>query len=169
MPNSQFSSLSGSIFHRFVINYYCFLTMDFEGIDNVVPEDVGRHIILSFLDVPTLVRKKAVCRSWQILFTNAIRLKASIPRAFQSNAELKKTVHKYTRYNLEDADEFAERYGWPMDRWMFPRFKISLACLEGKYRSTRTLVLGIPRMSQTWKACFEVHDPSTKMFHVGIP
>eukprot|EP00978_Attheya_sp_CCMP212_P013040 scaffold32535_cov44-Attheya_sp.AAC.7 len=90
--------------------------MDFEGIDDVVPEDVGRHI-LSFLDVPTLVRKKAVCRSWQILFTHAIRQKASIPKAFQSRAELKEAVDKYTNYNLVDADEFAKTYGWPIDRW----------------------------------------------------
>eukprot|EP00978_Attheya_sp_CCMP212_P039146 scaffold201029_cov63-Attheya_sp.AAC.1 len=78
--------------------------MDFEGIDDVVPEDVGRHI-LSFLDVPTLVRKKAVCRSWQILFTNAIRQKAPTPKAFQSEAELKEAVNKYTKYNLADADD----------------------------------------------------------------
>ena len=55
--------------------------MNFEGIDDVVPEDVGRHM-LSFLDVPTLVQKKAVCRSWQILFTDAIHQKALIPKAF---------------------------------------------------------------------------------------
>ena len=41
--------------------------MNFEGIDDVVPEDVG-HYILSFLDVPTLVQKKAVCRSWKAVF-----------------------------------------------------------------------------------------------------
>eukprot|EP00550_Attheya_septentrionalis_P005912 CAMPEP_0198290054 /NCGR_PEP_ID=MMETSP1449-20131203/8042_1 /TAXON_ID=420275 /ORGANISM="Attheya septentrionalis, Strain CCMP2084" /LENGTH=38 /DNA_ID= /DNA_START= /DNA_END= /DNA_ORIENTATION= len=38
--------------------------MNFAGIDDEVPEDVGRYI-MSYLDVPTLVRKKAVCRSWQ--------------------------------------------------------------------------------------------------------
>ena len=90
--------------------------MDFVGIDNELPEDVGRHI-LSFLDVPTLVRKKAVCRSWQILFTDAIHQKALIPKAFQSDEELDKAVAKYTKYNIVDADEFAETYGWPMDRW----------------------------------------------------
>jgi hypothetical protein len=37
--------------------------MNFEGIDDVVPEDV-EYYILSFLDVPTLVQKKAVCRSF---------------------------------------------------------------------------------------------------------
>jgi surface protein len=90
--------------------------MDFEGIDDVVPEDVGRHI-LSFLDVPTLVQKKAVCRSWHILFTDVIRQKALIPQAFQSLAELREAVDKYTEYNIVDADEFAETYGWPIDRW----------------------------------------------------
>eukprot|EP00978_Attheya_sp_CCMP212_P046720 scaffold407646_cov51-Attheya_sp.AAC.1 len=90
--------------------------MHFVGIVDKVPEDVARHI-LSFLDVPTLVRKKAVCRSWRILFTNTIREKASTPQAFQSSAELKAAVDKYTRYNLVDAEEFAVTYGLPISRW----------------------------------------------------
>jgi hypothetical protein len=61
--------------------------MGFMGIDDIVPEDVASYI-LTFLDVPTLVRKKTVCRSWQILFTDTIHQKASTPKAFQSHAEL---------------------------------------------------------------------------------
>eukprot|EP00978_Attheya_sp_CCMP212_P015008 scaffold38565_cov61-Attheya_sp.AAC.1 len=80
--------------------------MNFEGIDDVVPEDVGRHI-LSFLDVPTLVRKKTVCRSWKLLFTNTIDEKASTPKPFESNEELREAVKKYTEYNIVDAEEFA--------------------------------------------------------------
>eukprot|EP00978_Attheya_sp_CCMP212_P011299 scaffold27859_cov55-Attheya_sp.AAC.1 len=87
--------------------------MNFAGIDDAVPEDIGRHI-LSFLDVPTLVQKKAVCRSWQLLFTNTILQKAPIPQAFQSNSELREAVKKYTKYNIVDADKFAETYGWPI-------------------------------------------------------
>eukprot|EP00978_Attheya_sp_CCMP212_P023909 scaffold74226_cov51-Attheya_sp.AAC.1 len=90
--------------------------MNFEGIDDEVPEEVGRQI-LSFLDVPTLVQKKAVCRSWQILFTNTIHAKASTPKAFRSRAELRKAVYKYTKYNPVDAEAFAETYGWPIGRW----------------------------------------------------
>eukprot|EP00978_Attheya_sp_CCMP212_P006814 scaffold15872_cov36-Attheya_sp.AAC.2 len=63
--------------------------MNFEGIDDFVPEDVGRYI-LSFLDVPTLVQKKA------------------------SSQE---AVGNYSKYNLVDAEEFAQTYGWPIDRW----------------------------------------------------
>eukprot|EP00978_Attheya_sp_CCMP212_P018456 scaffold50490_cov52-Attheya_sp.AAC.3 len=100
----------------FLRNEETFETMNFVAIDDKVPEDVGRHI-LSFLDVPTLVRKKAVCRSWRILFTNTIRQKASTPQAFQSSAELKAAVTKYTRYNLVDAEEFAITYGWPIAQW----------------------------------------------------
>eukprot|EP00978_Attheya_sp_CCMP212_P024587 scaffold77505_cov52-Attheya_sp.AAC.1 len=40
-----------------------------------LPDDVGRHI-LGFLDVPTLVQKKIVCRSWCTLFTNTVQQKA---------------------------------------------------------------------------------------------
>eukprot|EP00978_Attheya_sp_CCMP212_P028830 scaffold100592_cov49-Attheya_sp.AAC.3 len=69
--------------------------MNFAGIDDVVPEDVG-HYILSFLDVPTLVQKKAVCRSWRLILTNTIRQKASTPKAFQSKAKLKEAVDKYS-------------------------------------------------------------------------
>eukprot|EP00978_Attheya_sp_CCMP212_P030747 scaffold114206_cov73-Attheya_sp.AAC.7 len=45
--------------------------MNFEGIDDILPEDVGHHIV-NFLDVPTLVQKNAVCHSWQTQFTNMI-------------------------------------------------------------------------------------------------
>jgi surface protein len=90
--------------------------MNFEGIDSVVPQDVG-HYILSFLDVPTLVKKKAVCRSWRVMLTNAIVQKASTPKAFDSRTELKEAVYKYSQYNLVDAEEFAQTYGWPIDRW----------------------------------------------------
>eukprot|EP00978_Attheya_sp_CCMP212_P041551 scaffold239594_cov67-Attheya_sp.AAC.2 len=90
--------------------------MNFEGIDDVVPEDVGQYI-LSFLDVPTLVQKKAVCRSWKVLFTNAIRQKALPPKAFQSRTELNDALYKYLKYNLVDAEEFAQTYGWPIGRW----------------------------------------------------
>jgi surface protein len=90
--------------------------MNFEGIDDKVPEDMGRHI-MSFLDVPTLVQKKVVCRSWQILFTHVIDQKAATPKVFQSRKELKHAVKKYTTYNGADAEEFATSYGWPIGRW----------------------------------------------------
>ena len=90
--------------------------MNFAGIDDEVPEDVGRYI-MSYLDVPTLVRKKAVCRSWQLLFTDMIHQKASTPKAFQSREELKEAVEKYLKYNVVDAEAFAITYGWPMGRW----------------------------------------------------
>eukprot|EP00978_Attheya_sp_CCMP212_P040367 scaffold219610_cov41-Attheya_sp.AAC.1 len=90
--------------------------MNFEGIDDVLPEDVGRHI-LTFLDVPTLVQKKAVCRSWRTLFTDIIRQKAVTPKAFQTRKELRQAVQKYAKYNRVDAEEVAQTYGWPIDRW----------------------------------------------------
>ncbi len=90
--------------------------MNFEWFDDLVPEEVGRHIV-SFLDVPTLVRKKTVCRSWQIIFTHVIDQKAATPKAFQSREELQEAVKKYTKYNRADAEEFATTYGWPIGRW----------------------------------------------------
>jgi surface protein len=95
--------------------------MNFEGIDSAlpsayIPDDVMFYII-SFLDVPTLVQKKAVCRSWQRLFTHIIDQKAPTPIPFESNTELRKAVCKYTEYRLGDADYFANTYGWPIGRW----------------------------------------------------
>eukprot|EP00978_Attheya_sp_CCMP212_P044198 scaffold303839_cov48-Attheya_sp.AAC.1 len=102
--------------------------MDFLGrcnYDDMLPalqavlEDLTPHI-LSFLDVPTLVRNKAVCRSWRRLFTEAVDRKARISttrRAFQSNQELRDAVNKYVKYDSDDAEEFATTYGWPIDKW----------------------------------------------------
>eukprot|EP00978_Attheya_sp_CCMP212_P042644 scaffold263545_cov36-Attheya_sp.AAC.1 len=58
-----------------------------------VLEDLAPHI-LSFLDVPTLVQKKIVCRSWQRRFTEMIDQKAPTPpRPFQSGQELRDAVN----------------------------------------------------------------------------
>ncbi len=121
--------------------------MNFEGIDDVVPEDVGRHI-LSFLDVPTLVQKKAVCRSWQLIFTSMINAKAPTPQAFQSSKELQEAVKKYTKYNLDDAEAFATTYGWPIGRWDVLILKISKYYLTQSHHSMRALVHGICQMPE---------------------
>eukprot|EP00978_Attheya_sp_CCMP212_P019503 scaffold54778_cov33-Attheya_sp.AAC.1 len=90
---------------------------DFDPIGTkAMPEDVV-GFILSFLDVPTLVEKKAVCRSWRLLFTHTINQKAPTPKAFESRTQLRQAVAKYTKYNLVDAEEFATTYGWPIGRW----------------------------------------------------
>eukprot|EP00978_Attheya_sp_CCMP212_P009320 scaffold22021_cov51-Attheya_sp.AAC.1 len=82
--------------------------INFEGIDDVLPEDVGHHI-LTFLDVLTfLVQKRAVCHSWQMLFTNIFRQKAVTPKAFQTRDELREAVKKYTKYNHINVEEFAQ-------------------------------------------------------------
>eukprot|EP00978_Attheya_sp_CCMP212_P009241 scaffold21810_cov41-Attheya_sp.AAC.3 len=83
---------------------------------NELPEGMGRHIA-GFLDVPTLVEKKAVCRSWRALFTTTIEQKASTPHAFESRDELRNAVKKYADYNPNDAEEIATTYGWPIGRW----------------------------------------------------
>eukprot|EP00978_Attheya_sp_CCMP212_P048616 scaffold550884_cov59-Attheya_sp.AAC.1 len=82
----------------------------------VVLEDLTPHII-SFLDVPTLVQKKIVCRTWQRRFTETVHRKAPTPRPFNSNQELRDAVNKYANYDPDDAEGFATTYGWPMDRW----------------------------------------------------
>eukprot|EP00978_Attheya_sp_CCMP212_P021552 scaffold63060_cov27-Attheya_sp.AAC.1 len=113
-------------------------TTDFAGIDNAfpstennVPDDVLLYI-LSFLNVPALVEKKAVCRSWQTHITNTIEQKAPIPKAFESRAELKTAVDKYTQYKLGDADEFATTHGWPIGRWDVSHIKDFRDVFRGK-------------------------------------
>eukprot|EP00978_Attheya_sp_CCMP212_P035939 scaffold159330_cov67-Attheya_sp.AAC.1 len=64
-----------------------------------LPEEVGRYVVV-FLDVPTLVEKKA-----------------STPKPFESGNELRSAVAKYAQYNPVDAEEFATTYGWPIGRW----------------------------------------------------
>jgi surface protein len=90
------------------------ITMSFVGIDDA--DDVASYI-LTFLDVPTLVQKKAVCRSWKILLTYTIHEKASTPQPFESHEELTAAVNKYVKYNHIYAEEFANTYGWPIGRW----------------------------------------------------
>jgi surface protein len=102
--------------------------MDFT--ENNVPDDVLLYI-LSFLNVPALIQKKAVCRSWQTHITNTIEQKAPIPKAFESKAELKTAVDKYTKYELVDADEFATTYGWPIGRWNVSHVKDFQAVFRG--------------------------------------
>jgi surface protein len=92
------------------------ITMSFAGIDDLVPEDVRLHI-LSFFDVRTLVKKKAVCHSWKMLLTQTIIQKASTPKAFESHKELTLAVHRYMMYDPDDAENFATTYGWPIGRW----------------------------------------------------
>eukprot|EP00978_Attheya_sp_CCMP212_P033532 scaffold135641_cov68-Attheya_sp.AAC.1 len=81
-----------------------------------LPDDVGRHI-LGFLDVPTLVQKKVICRSWCTLFTNTVEQKAPVPNPFESSNELRNAVEKYAQYKPADAEAFATTYGWPIGRW----------------------------------------------------
>eukprot|EP00978_Attheya_sp_CCMP212_P000608 scaffold1178_cov52-Attheya_sp.AAC.1 len=118
--------------------------MDFLGSrcnDDMLPslhtvlEDLTPHI-LSFLDVPTLVRNKAVCRSCKRLFTEAVDRKArsthDSPRAFQSNQELRDAVNKYEKYEPDDAEEFATTYGWPIDKWDVSNVDDFTSIFEGK-------------------------------------
>eukprot|EP00978_Attheya_sp_CCMP212_P021938 scaffold64586_cov50-Attheya_sp.AAC.4 len=81
-----------------------------------LPDDIGHHI-LRFLDVPTLVQKKVICRSWCRLFTYTIEQKAPVPKPFESHQELQSAVEKYAQYKPSDAEAFATTYGWPIGRW----------------------------------------------------
>eukprot|EP00978_Attheya_sp_CCMP212_P038148 scaffold186147_cov40-Attheya_sp.AAC.1 len=81
-----------------------------------LPDDVGRHIV-GFLDVPTLVQKKIICRSWRAFFADTIERKAPVPKAFESGDQLQGAVEKYTQYDPKDAEYFATTYGWPIARW----------------------------------------------------
>jgi surface protein len=97
-------------------NYKMSLTVT-DDIQLELPEELAR-VIMSYWDVPTLVRNKAVCLTWKRLCTAVIDDKAPIPRqAFLSGDELRSAVIKYARYNATQAEEFATTYGWPIGNW----------------------------------------------------
>eukprot|EP00978_Attheya_sp_CCMP212_P025081 scaffold80008_cov47-Attheya_sp.AAC.3 len=82
-----------------------------------LPEELVCHI-MSFLDVPTLVQKKAVCQNWERTCTEVIDQMAPVPRTpFETREELQTAVRKYSKYDASDADVFATTYGWPIDKW----------------------------------------------------
>jgi hypothetical protein len=93
--------------------------MNFAGIDENVPEDVGGHI-LSFLDIPTLVCKKAISRSpWKktVHHTRWFRKRTHSESFSVTEGAVKGHEKIHTKYNLVDADKFAETFGWPISRW----------------------------------------------------
>jgi hypothetical protein len=84
---------------------------------NKLCEDVFGEV-LSFLDYPTLVQNKAVCRQWKQSCTLAIRQKLpNTPQAFQSNNELRTQVNRYMSATVAVVEEIATTYGWPIDMW----------------------------------------------------
>eukprot|EP00978_Attheya_sp_CCMP212_P021388 scaffold62347_cov53-Attheya_sp.AAC.3 len=171
--------------------------MYFEGIDDLVPEDVGRHI-MSFLDVPTLVQKKAVCRSWQILFTDTIHQKRPTPKPFQTHKELREVIKKYVNYNRADAEEFATTYGWPIGRWDVSTIERLSRLFDGlesfneyigswdvsnanrmfrMFRDARSFnqdisswnTSNVTIMNKMFQTCLQMPHPSTKILLLGIP
>eukprot|EP00978_Attheya_sp_CCMP212_P010052 scaffold24060_cov50-Attheya_sp.AAC.6 len=88
-----------------------------------LPEELAR-VIMSYWDVPTLVKKKAVCLTWKRLCTAVIDDKAPIPKkAFLSGDELRSAVLQYAVYNSTQAEEFASTYGWPIGNWDVSRVR----------------------------------------------
>eukprot|EP00978_Attheya_sp_CCMP212_P005892 scaffold13164_cov51-Attheya_sp.AAC.4 len=96
-----------------------------------LPDDVGRHIV-DFLDVPTLVQKKVIRRSWRALFTNTIERKAPTPKSFESGEQLRRAVRKYAQYDPEDAEYFATTYGWPIARWNVSNVEVFVNVFDGQ-------------------------------------
>eukprot|EP00978_Attheya_sp_CCMP212_P046794 scaffold412006_cov51-Attheya_sp.AAC.1 len=106
-----------------------------------LPEELACHIIMSFLDVPTLVQKKVVCRNWERICTGVIDRMAPAPRTtFETREELKTAVKRYSKYDASDADVFATTYGWPIDKWDVSRVQ------DFSRLSIKTSLLGIRPM-----------------------
>jgi surface protein len=94
---------------------------------DVLPDDLWL-LVLSHFDVKTLMEKKQVCRSWCHSCTEAMDAKQTM--AFSTNQQLRQAVQKYCRYdeatesyssqhqnNPQDAEEMAQTYGYPIDKW----------------------------------------------------
>jgi len=100
--------------------YRCYSKMNLIVRDDIqweLPEELV-HIIMSYWDVPTLIKNKAVCLTWKRICTAVIDDKAPIHRkAFLSGDELRSAVGNYSRCNATQAEEFAATYGWPIGNW----------------------------------------------------
>jgi surface protein len=96
---------------------------------HTLPQDLFPSIV-SHWDVATLIKKKRVCREWKQFCNDAMDAKRSeiTQKAFQTRFELQAAVNKYCGYNedthgysqqcsLEDAEEIATTYGWPINQW----------------------------------------------------
>jgi hypothetical protein len=71
-----------------------------------------------YWDVPTSVKNKAICLTWNRLCTTVIDDRAPIRRqAFLSREELRSALVKYARYNATQAEGFATTYEWPIGNW----------------------------------------------------
>jgi surface protein len=93
-----------------------------------LPEDL-LLLILSHLDASTLIEKKQVCRIWRHACTEVIDAKQTFTtrKVFTSNEELRKAVKKYCGFNQatwhstgrctpKGAEEFAQTYGYPINK-----------------------------------------------------
>lgn len=94
--------------------------------DDVVAQVHDNHTglmleILSFLNVPTLVRTKQVSKHWNGLCTNAIDAKCKTPKPFQTNKELKEAVTKYCHNGPTVLEQLACMYGYPIGKWNVSR------------------------------------------------
>ena len=80
-------------------------------------------VALEYLDTPTLVQNKMVCKRWQIMCTTAINLKLCGPNGnresvgFRYNRELRTAVLRYWHYKRSDAEKFSRTRGWPIGVW----------------------------------------------------
>eukprot|EP00978_Attheya_sp_CCMP212_P034410 scaffold143925_cov52-Attheya_sp.AAC.3 len=137
-----------------------------------LPDEVGRHIV-GFLDVPTLVKKKAVCRSWRALFTDTIERKASTPQPFESGDELRFAVKQYAYYNPNDPDDFfffsEQHMDGPSGGGMYPVLRILTAFFKTVSLSTRASDRRMCPTLHQWRVCLVAHPPLTKIFLLGTP
>jgi surface protein len=84
---------------------------------NKLCEDVFGEV-LSFLDYPTMVQNKAVCRAWEQSCTLAIQWKLrNPPQAFRTTHELRTQVNRYMSATVAVVEEIATTYGWPINSW----------------------------------------------------
>ena len=85
-------------------------------------EDLVQEV-LCYFDVANLIRKKAVCKQWKQLCTNAIdgKVLTSRKKAFESKNELCKALQtylqQYENYNICGSENIATKYGWPIGKW----------------------------------------------------
>jgi hypothetical protein len=105
-------------------------------------EDVGRHIV-GFLDIPTIVKKKVVCRSWRVLFTNAIEQKR---RPYHKHSNLA-TSFEFLLKSMHNINQLMRKLlqqhmDGPSGGGTFPTLRILRKFFMAKSLSTKALDRG---------------------------
>mmetsp|Transcript_29027 Transcript_29027/g.43856 ORF Transcript_29027/g.43856 Transcript_29027/m.43856 type:complete len:209 (+) Transcript_29027:96-722(+) len=75
------------------------------------------HLIMEFVDFPTLMRMQRVCRYWKRMVIDRSMPGRLGRKKITTRVELIRMIKKYCNFPVMYAEELARTYGWPIGRW----------------------------------------------------